>query len=407
MRNDDSTAAHDAGPRAGVSIGRPGVQGGELPRIPPILWLLSSSFFLVYLGIGAFQQFISPYLLTRYHLAAGVSNAVLATVYLVAFVCLIVSTYSTAILGEYLALVLAMLTYGLFGVAVLLTGNVIALVLAAVAWGWGASVLWTAGSALVLDLAGAGSYGRFSGTLYTGVYVGQGLGVLLLGALANLPDPRAMVVCAATLTLVGAGIALFLPRTRHVRARPAVVNPFAVLANPTTRTAAFILFLSSSGFGLLLGVFGQVVTLVYGLAAVAWLTAGFYVARIPSGSVGGRLIDRWGRGSVLGTAFLTAAAALVLAALLHNAIVLALCAVALGVEAAVVPVGLMTWVGDHARAEDRPSTYAAVSLWSNMGTGLTILAGQSLLHILGGWQVAFAFFAALFLICAILARRLV
>jgi MFS family permease len=142
------------------------------------------------------------------------------------------------------------------------------------------------------------------------------------------------------------------------------------------------------------------------LAAVGWITGAFYVARIPAGAGGGRLIDRFGRRPVLQTAFFVSVGALLLTALLQQPALLVLCALALGVQAAVVPVGLTTWVGDHARAENRPYTYAAVALWSNMGTGLAILGGPWLLTVLGGWRGIFGFFAAIFLICALLARRL-
>ena len=370
------------------------------------LWLLSGSFFLVFLGGGAFQQFVGPYLLAMYHLSAGAGALALATVYLVAFTCLMFATYSIARLGEYGALALASLTYGLFAAVALVTGNVVALVLVAAVWGWGASVLWTAGTTFVLDLAEAGAYGRAAGTLYTGVYVGQALGVVLLGMLTGLLGPRGMAACAAGLTLLGTAAALCLPHRRHARARPRLLNPLAVLASAATRTAALILLLSSSGFGLLLGVFGQVVAAVYGLAAVGWATAGFYAARIPAGSGGGRLIDRLGRRPVLRTAFLASAGALLLAAWLHQPALLALCAAALGVQAAVVPVGLATWVGDRAGAADRPHTYAAVNLWSNMGTGLALLGGPALLSGLGGWRGSFTIFAVIFLTCAALASRL-
>lgn len=371
------------------------------------LGLLSGAFFLVFLGMGAFQQYVSPYLLQTHHLGASTSNAVLATVYLVAFVGLTFSTYSIGLFGEYTALVLGTLCYGLFGVVALITGNVVVLVLAAALWGWGSSVLWPAGTALALDLAGAGTYGRFSGMLYSGVYTGQALGVLLLGLLEASWGPRSMVVCAVVLTLLGTGAALCLPRQRHRRSVPRLLNPLGVLAAPETRTASLILMLSSSGFGLLLGVFGQIVAAIYGLAAVGWLTGAFYVARIPAGSGGGWLIDRLSRRPVLCGVFLTSAIALLLAALLHHPVLFALCAAALGVQAAVVPVGLMTWVGDRAAAADRPSTFAAVQLWANMGTGLAILGGHSLLALLGGWQGSFVFFAALFLACTALASRLV
>src|SRR5206468_10814649 len=219
VNSDKAAGAVDARARAGASRA---------------LWLLSGSFFLVFLGGGAFQQFVGPYLLATYHLSAGAGALALATVYLVAFTCLMFATYSIALLGEYGALALASLTYGLFAAVALVTGNVVALVLAAAVWGWGASVLWTAGTAFVLDLADAGAYGRAAGTLYSGVYVGQALGVVLLGVLAGLLGPRGMAACAAGLTLLGSAAALCLPRGRHARAHPRLLNPLAVLASPIT-----------------------------------------------------------------------------------------------------------------------------------------------------------------------------
>ncbi len=370
-------------------------------------WRLNGAFFLVFAGGGAFQQFVGPYLLATYHLGIDASSAALATVYLVAFVCLTVTTYSLTALGEYLALVLGTVAYGLFGLVSLLTGNVAALIVAAAVWGWGASVLWTAGAAMTLDAAGSGHYGRASGLLYSSVFVGQALGVFLLGTLVRLTSPRIMVICVVGVTLLGTLMALSLPRRRsRVRTRPRLLNPLAVLATPTTRLAALILLLSSSGFGLLLGVFGNIVGTTYGVAAVGWITACFYVARIPAGSGGGRLIDRLGRRPVLCTAFLASATALLLAVFVHHPAVFALCATMLGVQAAVVPVGLTSWVGDRAAAEDRPSTYAAIQLWSNVGTGLAILGGSRLLSVLGGWQGSFVCFAAIYLVCMVIASRL-
>ena len=185
------------------------------------LWLLCGSFFLIFLGAGAFQQFISPYLLKTHHLGADASSAVLATVYLAAFVCLTFASYSMAWLGEYAALGLGALAYALFGVAALISGNLLVLLLAAVVWGWGSSVLWTAGSTFVLDLAEEGSCGRYTGMLYTGVIIGQALGVLLLSGMVDLLGPRGMVACVVVITLLGTAIALFLPRRRQRRAAEA------------------------------------------------------------------------------------------------------------------------------------------------------------------------------------------
>jgi len=368
---------------------------------------LNGAFFLVFAGGGAFQQFVGPYLLATYHLSIGTGGDVLATIYLAAFVCLTFTTYSLAVLGDRLALVLGTAAYGVFGIVAVLTGNVATLVCAAAVWGWGASVLWTAGAAMTLDAAGSGRYGRAAGLLYTYVFVGQALGVLLLGTLDGIAGARAMAVCAAGVTLLGTLIALGLPRRcPRPQARPRLLNPLAVFATPRTRLAALILLLSSSGYGLLLGVFGHIVGALYGLPAVGWITTSFYVARIPAGSGGGRLIDHLGRRRVLRAAFLASAIALLLAVLLRRPAIFAACAAMLGVQAAIVPVGLTSWVGDRVAVGDRPSTYAAIQLWSNVGTGLAILGGSTLLSVLGGWQESFVLFAAIFLVCTALASRL-
>ena len=396
---------HSATP-TGTSGHAGGTPEGAETRSDLALRQLSAAFVLVFLGAGAFQQFIGPYLLATYHLGAGAASAVLATIYLVAFVCLTFTSYSMAWLGEYTALVLSTLAYGVFGAVALVTGNIAVLVPAAALWGWGASVLWTAGTAFALDLAGPGAYGRASGALYTGVFIGQALGVALLGTLEGWVGPRGMVAYVIGVTLLGTAVALFLPRRRQPRARPRLLNPLSVLSTSATRLAALILFLSSSGFGLLLGAFGQTVGAIYGLAAVGWITAGFYVARIPAGTAGGWLIDRLGRQPVLCAVLLGSAVALLLAAALQHPLVFLICAAVLGVQAAVVPVGLTAWVGHRAEAADRPSTFAAIQMWFNMGTGLAILGGPQMLSILGGWRGSFTFFAAIFLACTALASRL-
>jgi MFS family permease len=95
-----------------------------------------------------------------------------------------------------------------------------------------------------------------------------------------------------------------------------------------------------------------------------------------------------------------------LAVVVRAPLTVALTALALGIQAAAVPVATTAWVGDRAKAEDRPYTWAAIGLWSNVGTGLAILAGQSLLSKLGGWPPAFVAFALCYLACALLATRL-
>lgn len=380
--------------------------GAQLAAMPPVLWRLTACFGLVFLGTGALQQYIKPYLLEVDHLGAGTSTIVVAAIYLLAFVCLTFTTYSIAWLSEYGAIVVGTIAYTSFAIAALSTSQPALLIGSAAVWGWGSSILWTPATALVLDIAPSGMYGRFSGVLYTGVYVGQAAGVLLLGGLTSWLGPRSMVMGAILLTLGGTAIALTLPRARARRAKPRFLNPLTVLQARATRTAALILLLSSCGYGLLLGIFGQVVASVYGLAAVGWVTVSFYLARIPSGSMGGWMIDRVGRRPVLSTLFSVSAVCLALAAFSHVAALLAVCALALGVQAAVVPVALTSWVGDRATAEDRPYAYAAVSIWSNVGTGGAVLLGQSLIGLLGGWQATFGFFAIVFVVCALLTRRL-
>jgi MFS family permease len=104
--------------------------------------------------------------------------------------------------------------------------------------------------------------------------------------------------------------------------------------------------------------------------------------------------------------FLLSALCLLLAVAVRAPLTIALTALALGIQAAAVPVATTSWVGDRAKAEDRPYTWAAIGVWSNMGTGLAILLGQSLLARLGGWPPAFVAFAVCYVACAALATRL-
>ncbi len=384
------------------------------PRRPAVaIATISASFFLVFLGVGATQQFLKSYLHDTHGLTAGQSAIVLATVYLAAFACQTFTTYSLRALTEYGALILGTGIYALFGVAMLLPWGFTALIAAAALWGFGSSIMWPAGAVFMLDASRHGRHGQASARLYTGVYVGQALGILLMAFLVGAVGQQGMMLGAVGITVLGAGLAATLPRPRVERAAPRMANPLVVLSSPTTRVAALVLVLSSSGYGLVLGLVAQVADSYHLSSVVGWsvasvglLTVSFYVARIPAGPAAGWLIDHAGRGVIVPACFILSAVCLTLAVVVHQPITIAIAALALGVQAAAVPVATTSWVGDRARAEDRPYTWAAIGVWSNMGTGLSILVGQSLVGGLGGWQPAFLAFAACYLVCAGLATRL-
>ncbi|MBC7287457.1 MAG: hypothetical protein H5T86_05310, partial [Armatimonadetes bacterium] len=189
---------------------------------------LAAAFVFLFMGAGAQQQYLVPYLtgaLRWSDLSAGLA---VAAVYIGEMVTRVPNLALVSGLPDSLLSFLGSLTYVLFPLAVGLTyySHSASLLLAAgLLWGWGGSCLWTGSSMQALrygDALRGKRHGLSAGVLYVATDVGFFGGVLLLGLVhAHLRSaPHAPFLLAAAITALGALILSRIPRADGSVAEP-------------------------------------------------------------------------------------------------------------------------------------------------------------------------------------------
>lgn len=370
------------------------------------IWVLSSAFFFIFMGAGAFQQFFLPYLQGRTGWGEVKCAIILGTVYFTFLFWRIFALYSIKLLGDFYSVFLGSVTYTAAAAVFGISTNYTALLVMAVCWSWGAASLWIASSSLILDSVSPTRYGRASGIFYTACSVGFLIGLVLLGKMHTLYQGEGLVLSAVTITVLGNILAMALPAKTTTREMP---SPRAVLATSVGRVGRLIgifQFTSSLGFGLLLSVFAIEIKARFGMGSIAAITLSFYIMRSLGSLAGGRASDWLGRGAVLRYGFLIAAAGLILPSLYPSSLTLACGGAALGLLAGVVPVSAMSIAGDASDPERRPAMVAAMFVWRDLGVAVAIVLGTYLRNYMGGFQAPFFIFAALFVLCAIISLAL-
>ncbi|MDH7571831.1 MAG: MFS transporter, partial [Armatimonadota bacterium] len=317
------------------------------PPRPPVmsrdLAVLSTSFFLIFMGAGAVQQYLIPYLREVTGRTPQECAWVLATIYLSFLVWRLFAAHTIAWLGDQRAIFLGQLTYTLFVGCALVVPRYPVLLAAAALWGWGASAMWIASSTQVLDASARSRYGSASGVFYAATHLGQWIGVVLLGWVKTHHSWTTLLWVAVAISLAANLTALAVPRKFVARERPRISKVFGVLRSPRSRFLAAVLFVSSFGFGLLLSGFSTLLE----PARLIWVTSGFYGGRLVSSWYAGTISDRLGRRGVLVGGFSLAAAGVGLGAVLPaSTAALFVAALALGVQTGTVPVAAMAMIGD-------------------------------------------------------------
>lgn len=382
------------------------VAGKREPAVSRDLAVLSTSFFFIFMGAGAVQQYLIRYL----HEVTGRTEAqcswVLATIYLSFLVWRIFAPYTIHRLGDRWAIFLGQCSYTLFVILAIAAPRYWVLLAGAVLWGWGASAMWIASSTQVLDSSARTRYGSASGLFYAATYLGQMLGVLLLGWLHGRYGWPAMLWAAVAISVAGNAFALGVPRRFVAREQPRLGQVFGVLRSRQSKLLAGILFASSFGWGLLIGGFGTLLGKVHLAACLPWVAGGFYGARLVSGWYSGRISDRLGRRGVLVWGFGLAAAGMLAGLKADSAWALFAAASALGVQAGTVPVAAMAMIGDAIPPERRHLAFGAIYVWRDGGVALSILGSQAILRLVGGYTACFALFAGAFALCALLSGAL-
>jgi MFS family permease len=370
------------------------------------LWVLSGAFLFIFMGAGALQQFLIPYLERTTTWGAMRSSLVLAMVYLGFVLWRLLGGYSIRALGDHRAIVIGSAMYTLFAAVVLLYPRLWALLAAAFVWSWGAALLWITSSAHVLDASRREHYGRTAGVFYAATHVGFVIGLAVLGLLLRTVGGRGMLIGAIALTALGNVVIAFVPRRDFPRELPRFTAVLGVAIGAAGRVVGVLQFAAAMGYGLLLGVFASSIEREYGIAAVAPITMSFYVVRAAISPFAGMLSDRLGRARVLAGGFAMGGAALLLPVAVPTAASLVVAAAALGAVTATVLAVVLALAGDTAAPASRQATIAGLYAWRDLGVAVTILLGQYLRLLFHGFQAPFVVFATLFFVCAWLSGRL-
>ena len=366
------------------------------------LIVLSLAFFFTFMGPAAVQQFLGPYLVEETGLSRQVCSWVLASVYFSCVFWRLLCGYTAHFLGGRGSIVFGLCTYTGFAGCIYFFPNYWTALAAAMVWGWGAAAIWVAGPTRILENQSALKRGRASGIFYTSVYLGQAIGVLLLGWLGNKWGRPWIFGVAAAIGLLANGISLFVRRTEAEPTKPNVWDVLSVMRGKRGIILCGILFTSSMSFGIVLGPLNSTVDEIAGFTQISSLTIGFYVGRLIVGWVAGWCTDRFGRTPVLAFAFFVGAAGLTIAAASTTSVPLALAAFSLGIQAGIVHIPVMALVGDWIEPERRHLAFGALYAWGNLARGFAIAFGETLRSALGGAQVAFGVFAVMMAICGVL-----
>jgi hypothetical protein len=100
--------------------------------------------------------------------------------------------------------------------------------------------------------------------------------------------------------------------------------------------------------------------------------------------------------------FLGAAIGLGVAVFSKSLAALSLAAAMLGLQSGTVPTVVTAMVGDATDEHRRHLVFAALSLLPSFGVGFTIVGGQYLRLLLGGFSRTFIIYASIFSLCALL-----
>ena len=377
---------------------------GERSLLSRDLLVLSGCFLFIFMGAGATQQFLVTNFAEQTGKTVTQCSWILAMVYFAGMVFRIYSAHTIRFLGMYRAIAFGLGTYTFFAFCAMLLDNYYLLLLAAGVWGWGAAAVWITSPTQIIQTTAAKRYGSAAGIFYSSVYIGQAIGVFLLGSLLKqgLSFER-MLLVAVVISLVGNVISLVLPRRNIPReAQPKVADVFGTLKTVKIWELAFIQFATSFGFGLVLSSIPSVAEEIGRADMIYLITLGYYIGRIVASWAVGRLSDWMGRDKVMLCVFIGASVGLIPAIFTKSFAALSLVSVVLGLQAGTVPTIVTAMVGDATDADRRHLVFAALSLLPSFGVGTTIVGSQYLRILLGGFNRSLLVYAIVFLICIFL-----
>ena len=372
--------------------------------------LLSSTFFFIFMGTGAQQAFLVPYLGEITDWSRLERALVIAMVYFSMTIFRLGNVYLLRGWPQWKCSIAGGVTYVLFPVAMLglyfVPSYPLALAAAAL-WGWGGAAMWMGTTLRVLSLADrAKKHGMGMGVLYGATHAGWALGVIVLGAVFGYAQPAELpwllYAAATAISLIGFGIMLALPRpVEPLPEMPTWDALMRLMSQAKARIAAFLLFSASMAFGFVLGTFTDHVESTHG-AQWLWIATFFYPFSLFILSFSsGLLSERMSHGSVLAIGFFGGAMGMAVPLLWAHPIALAITAMMLGLLNGAVPVVSTALIGSSADQKRRPLAYGAMFTWRDLGVVVAAVSGSLLGLRVEGVTLTFVVFGAVFVVCGV------
>lgn len=369
------------------------------------LLILGGSFFFIFMGAATLQQFLIPFLKDVRGWPETRCYWILPTVYFSFAFWRVNVAQVIRLIGNPAAITLGALSYCLFAATLLLSPSYPLLLAALMIWGLGAALLWSASSTQVIYAAQRTRYGRTAGSFYAFTDLGFTVGVAVLTFIYQQFGPQRLWMFSLPCAGLGAVGTLLVPRRRLETERQTFSSIYEILSSPWARAVGLLLLFCSFAWGIMLGSLSDWVKQEHGVGSFfAFLP--FYLARLCTNLVGGRLSDRMGRGKVLLGAFLLSSAGMLLVSQWHETLAsLLLGTASLGVLFSAVPFTTLASIGDFVEPRRRQIAYGLLFVWRDLGVALSVLMGLYVRRFLGGFERLFLFFSVLFLLLSLLSFK--
>jgi len=362
---------------------------------------LAAVFFLVFVGGGAFQQFLAETLKGATDPRA-LRTTLLAVTYGSFLLWRIGVAWTEQWLGEWASIALGALCYAFLPFLIVVGAPAWLLIVGATVWGFGAASFWVASGTRVLHLTTQSRYGRGTAAIYVGSLTGIALGLVAQSYLGERWGAGAIPWWAAGASLAGAALAATLWRGSAPQERPTWSAYRGLLLDSHILLAGVMLFASGLTYGVLLSTFSDAVVERSSLGKLGLVALCFHLPKAALSYVGGWASDRWGRNRAMAAGFLAGAGGLLLTGLLVwtpafsaggaplEVAGLALAALFLGIPAGVVPVAGSALVGDRVSGPRRMMGLGSLFIWRDAAVVAGMLGSEYLrrsLNLSGSYLV--------------------
>jgi MFS family permease len=371
---------------------------GAARRVP---FLMIAAFFFVFLGPAAIQLYIKNVAPASW--SSMQVTSILAVLYFSFMFWRFLIVPSQHLFGDKWTLALGAVGYVVVPVALLFTANYVALLAVTLLWGWAAAALWQTGPVWLYDNTDPRRRGLWTGVLYSLVFAGYYAGVRMLGYAAKMNNPRLILILAILPGALAFACAAMLPKRKARAQKLSLSATLHMLFDRRVCIMGFLLFMSATSYGLLLGSFRDKIQSSYGAEAVGVIVGYSLIVRMAVSGIGGHFGDVLARRTVVATVFLVGGVTLAAATRLEEFWAFSLASACLGLVGCTAPVSATAYCADWFEPQKRSLAMAASFFWQDCGMVVSLLGGQYIAQISGGFRAPFLVFAGLFLFSAAVA----